>query len=208
MSASEESPIPPTPSPGVDRPVIDPDRWVEEHGDYLFHYALSRLRDPALAEDYIQETLLAAIKAQERFAGRSSERSWLTGILKNKILDHFRKAGREVSFTDMEFYAEEEERSFESGLSEGHWTQDHAPSEWSAAGDSLDREAFWKAFNCCVSKLPQKIARVFLLREVDDVPSENICQTMNISPNNLWVMLHRARMALRKCMEENWFGKS
>jgi RNA polymerase sigma-70 factor (ECF subfamily) len=195
-----------TPVPGL-QGIMNPENWVDDHGDYLFHFALSRLRDPILSEDLVQEALLAALKAQDRFAGRSSERSWLAGILKNKILDHYRKLGRETSFTDLEFFAEEEERSFESGLSEGHWTQDQSPNEWNGANESLDRDEFWKAFNCCVSKLPQKIAQVFLLREVDDVSSEKICQTLNISPNNLWVMLHRARLALRKCLETSWFRK-
>ena len=187
-------------------PNLDPERWVDEHGDYLFHFALSRLRDPVLAEDFVQEALLGALRAQGRFEGRSTERSWLTGILKNKILDHFRKAGRETSFTDLEFYGEEEERAFENREFPDHWNAAAAPSEWNAAGAALDKEEFWKAFQNCSGKLPDRIARVFLLREVDGVPSDEICTTLNISPNNLWVMLHRARLALRRCLEVNWFG--
>src|SRR5687767_14568300 len=90
----------------------DPERWVDEHGDYLFKFALARLRDAAKAEDMVQETFLAALKGAERFAGRSAERSWLAGILKHKILDHFRKASRESSFTDLDFYADEESDRF------------------------------------------------------------------------------------------------
>jgi RNA polymerase sigma-70 factor (ECF subfamily) len=188
--------------------VVDPERWVDEHGDYLFHFALSRLRDPILAEDFVQEALLAALRAKERFEGRSSERSWLTGILKNKILDHFRKAGRETSFTDLEFFGEEEDQMFQHSHAPGHWSPDQAPTEWTQAGGNLDREEFWKAFHHCTSKLPQKIAQVFLLREVDDIPSNEICQSLKISDSNLWVMLHRARLALRQCLEKNWFKRS
>src|SRR5271166_2218128 len=93
-------------------PLSDPERWVEEHGDYLFKYAISRLRDPSRAEDMVQETFLAALKGGKSFQGRSAEKSWLVGILKNKICDHFRKSGREVAFADLEFYSQEEETSF------------------------------------------------------------------------------------------------
>lgn len=216
MSPSSEpfpQPAGALPIPGVDGsvpaapPVIDPERWVDDHGDYLFHFALSRLRDQTRAEDFVQETLLAALKSHDRFQGRSSERSWLTGILKNKILDHFRKAGRETSFTDLSFYEEEENRTFDYPGFADHWTPSLAPNDWSGASDGMDKEEFWKAFNGCTSKLPQRIAQVFLMREVDEVSGDEICATLNISQSNLWVMLHRARLALRRCLEVSWFGK-
>lgn len=185
---------------------LDPERWVDDHGDYLYHYALSRLRDPVYAEDFVQESLLAALKNYQRFEGRSSERSWLTGILKNKILDHFRKAGRETSFTDLEFYRDEEEETFENQSFPNHWNPDAQPTEWNAPGSTLDKEEFWRVFHDCSGRLPDRIARVFLLREVDGIPSAEICSTLNITDSNLWVMLHRGRMALRRCMEVNWFG--
>ena len=187
-------------------PSLDPERWVDDHGDYLFHYALSRLRDPVQAEDFVQEALLAALRSADRYQGRSTERTWLAGILKHKILDHFRKAGRETSFTDLEFYAGEEENTFRNELYPEHWNRELAPQEWADAGAALDREEFWKVFHRCSGKLPDRVARVFLLREVDNVSSEDICSTLGISPNNLWVMLHRARLALRRCLEVNWFG--
>jgi RNA polymerase sigma-70 factor (ECF subfamily) len=187
---------------------LDPERWVDDHGDYLFNYALSRLRDPVQAEDFVQEALLAALKNHQRFEGRSTERSWLTGILKNKILDHFRKAGRETSFTDMEFYRDEEDRTFENQEFPDHWNNAAAPTEWNAAGSALDKAEFWKVFHECSGNLPDRIARVFLLREVDGMPSHEICATLNITDSNLWVMLHRARLALRRCLEVNWFGLS
>ena len=194
-------------APAVDGAIRpDPERWVDDHGDYLFHFALSRLRDATKAEDFVQETLLAGLRGMDRYQGRSSERTWLGGILRNKLLDHFRTLGRETSFTDLDFYADEEERAFENRAFPDHWNAAHAPSEWSAAGDALDREEFWKVFHNCSGKLPDRISRVFLLREVDRIPSDEICATLNISPNNLWVMLHRARMALRRCMEVHWFN--
>lgn len=192
--------------------LSDPERWVDEHADYLFKFALARLRDPNKAEDLVQETFLAALKGGQAFEGRSAEKSWLAGILKHKILDHFRKAGRETSFTDLQFYADEEsERFISEGLFKGGWIheagRDLGPMEWSSdPGASLDSEAFWKTFHDCSSKLPRNVSTVFTLREVDGVESKEICNLLNISENNLWVMLHRARMALRRCLETNWFG--
>ena len=205
---------PPTPAGHGFRPVgvsadearnLDPERWVDEHGDYLFHYALSRVREPARAEDFVQEALLGGLRSADRYQGRSSERTWLTGILKNKLLDHFRKSGRETNFTDLEFFAEEEDRAFENQEYPDHWNSASAPSEWDQAGDALDREQFWRVFHQCSGKLPERIARVFLLREVDGMSGEEICSSLNITPNNLWVMLHRARLALRACLQLNWF---
>lgn len=193
--------------------LSDPERWVEEHGDYLFKFALARLRDPARAEDMVQETFLAALKGGQSFAGRSAEKSWLAGILKHKILDHYRKASREISFIDLEFYQDEEkDRFIPDGLFKDGWIhekgRDLGPMEWSTdPGAALDSAAFWKAFHDCSNKLPRNISLVFTMREVDGVESKNICQTLNISEGNLWVMLHRARMALRRCLETNWFVK-
>jgi len=181
----------------------DPERWVDEYGDYLFKFALTRLRDATKAEDVVQETFLAALKGSGSFAGRAAEKSWLIGILKNKICDYYRKAAREKVFTDLEFYSDEEESRF----TEGSWIPDRAPVEWPTPGAALDNQVFWKTFHDCASKLPKNINAVFSLREIDGVDSKEICSMLNITESNLWVMLHRARMALRRCLEINWFGK-
>ena len=181
------------------------DRWVGEHGECLFRFALVRVRKPEVAEDLVQETFLAAVRGYEKFGGRSSERSWLCGILKNKIVDHFRKLGRETSFTDMEFLSDEFSEKF---VSAGFWNHDKGPCEWKPDADEvMHRTEFWQTMRDCLGKLPQKVRDVFTMREMDDVPSKEICATLSISDNNLWVMLHRARMALRECLEMNWFGQ-
>ena len=197
------------PAPGANaRQLSDPERWVDDHGDYLFKFAVARLRDPVKAEDAVQETFLAALKGGKTFQGRSAEKSWLVGILKNKIYDHYRKAGRETTFTDLEFYSDEEsDRFVPDGLAQGGWIHERGPLEWPEPGASLDNEAFWKTFRDCAGKLPKNVAAVFTMREVDDVTSKEICALLNISEANLWVMLHRARMALRRCLETHWFGK-
>ena len=198
-----------TPPSSAGSRLCDPERWVEEHGDYLFKFALMRLRDATKAEDMVQETFLAALKGTQNFAGRSAEKSWLIGILKHKILDHYRKASRETSFTDLEFYSDEErDRFIPDGLFQGGWIHELGPLEWSSdPGASLDSQAFWKTFHECSNRLPKNISTVFTMREVDGVESKEICALLNITESNLWVMLHRARMALRRCLETNWFGK-
>lgn len=203
MNGSPKSAAVPQPSGPAGR-----ERWVDDHGDFLYAMAMLRLRDPIKAQDAVQETFLAALKGESTFSGKSGERAWLTGILKHKICDHFRKAGRETSFTDIQFFQDQEGEHFiESGLHRNSWDPAHAPGDWPQPGDLADREEFWKAFHHCASKLPRNISRVFLLREVDDLSTKEICSLLEITENNLWVMLHRARMALRQCLEKNWLTK-
>ena len=177
--------------------------WVGEHGDCLYRYALARVRKPEVAEDLVQETFLAAVRGYANFGGRSSVRSWLCGILKHKIIDHYRKAGRETSFTDMEFFSDECSEKF---VSIGFWKHEEGPHDWQPdAAEVMEKGEFWQTMRDCLSKLPQRIADVFSMREMEDVPSKEICALLAISESNLWVMLHRARMALRECLEMNWF---
>ncbi len=191
------------PSPSALPASVDPDRWVDEHGDCLYRYAFMRVRRAEVAEDLVQETLLAAIRTQQAFAGRASERSWLVGILKNKVCDYFRKLGREMTFTDLEFFRDEHADKFDQG---DYWIHERGPIEWQPAGEAMERSEFWAALQSCVGKLPERVAAVFTLREMDDVPSREICEQLNVSDANLWVMLHRARMALRQCLELNYFA--
>ena len=181
----------------------DPERWVDDHGDCLYRFALTRVRKEELAEDLVQETLLVAVRTSEKFAGRSSERSWLVGILKNKICDHFRKLGRETNFTDMEFFSDEHSDKFDG---DNYWIHENGPVEWKPEGEeAMKRAEFWQALHGCLGKLPPRVADVFMMREMDDVPGREVCATLKITDANLWVMLHRARMALRQCLEMNYF---
>ncbi|MBI4400723.1 MAG: sigma-70 family RNA polymerase sigma factor [Nitrospirae bacterium] len=185
--------------------LSDPEQWVNQHGDYLFRCALLRMRDPRLAEDVVQETLLAALQGRDRFAGESSERSWLVGILKHKVIDHFRKNSREGPSEDVERLINEQDQSFHG---RGGWKRDTTgPKEWTEdPGIILERKEFWDVLKRCVSELPPRMAHVFSLREIDDLSSEEICKALNITATNLWVMLHRARMHLRRCLEINCMG--
>jgi RNA polymerase sigma-70 factor (ECF subfamily) len=194
----------------------DPTAWVDQHGDYLFRYAVFRLRDVAVAEDVVQETLLAALQAYQSFAGRGSERTWLVGILKHKIIDHFRRRSRETPFDPHEGESLEHHELFmQTGEWVGHWVAvvepDKAhlgPIEWNTNPAALlEQSEFWEVFNRCLSALPARIASAFTLREMDGLRSEEICEVLSISNSNLWVMLYRARTHLRHCIELNWFRR-
>lgn len=204
------NPSSPKPPPDDASPaLVHPEDWVDDYGDYLFRFAMGRVRDSVIAEDLVQETFLAALKGASAHEGRASARSWLVGILKHKLYDHFRNAKRETVFADLEFYDDEESFRFvgESRVS-GGWEHERGPLEWpDDPGSALDSEVFWKVFQECTRKLPVNVSMVFTLREVDGLEGKEICRMIGISENNLWVILHRARMALRSCLETNWVTK-
>ena len=177
-------------------------RWLDEHGDALYAYALPRVRNPDVAEDLVQETLLAAIKAHKDFAGLSAERTWLIGILKHKLIDHLRKSARQRPLSELDLDVTEE--FFDS---RGEWKV--SGPDWDGRPDALlEREEFRDVLQSCLSKLPSQIAQLFWLREAEDVGTEQLCQELGITPTNVWTMLHRARLGLRRCLGENWFGKN
>jgi RNA polymerase sigma-70 factor (ECF subfamily) len=190
--------------------AVDPTTWVDEHGDFLFRYAVVRLRDETFAEDCVQETLLSAMQALATYRGRSAERTWLTGILKHKIIDHFRRSVREQPITDEEADLSELDNFFNAdGRWENHWKRDHAPADWRVTPEeAMEQTEFFKTFYRCMGKLPERVAGVFALREMDGLDTEMICDVLDISTSNFWVMMHRARMNLRRCMELNWFKKA
>lgn len=202
MSLSERN-DPPAPEGTID----DPASWVDAYGDYLLRYAYMRVNDATVAEDLVQDTFLAAMKARERFGGRSTLKTWLTGILRNKIFDHYRKRGRSENFSDLStFYEREIEETFDQ---DRHWKLDtpNLPREWRQdQQEQLDRKEFWEQFHKCTRRLPERIRRIYIMREIDDATTEEICAAFDISRDNFWTILHRARTGLRKCLEDNWFS--
>ncbi|RMF92175.1 MAG: sigma-70 family RNA polymerase sigma factor [Nitrospinota bacterium] len=184
------------------KPVLDPEIWVEQYGDYLFRYAMLRIRDPALAENLVQETFLAALHNRDTFAGHSSERTWLTGILKRKVIDHLRRRSRERPVSEIT----PEDSSIEDLFDErGAWKV--RPNAWGIdPSEVLEKREFWASLTRCTAELPPRLAQAFLLREVDGLSSEEICKVLQVSTTNLWVMLHRARLRLRQCLENHWFA--
>lgn len=189
---------------------IDPAGWVDDHGDYLFRYALIRLRDEARAEDVVQETLLGALQHMASYSGKSTERTWLTGILKHKIVDQIRKSCKEVPFepsdTDLSEFDPLFERPDEFN---GHWSDTLSPRIWHRSPeDAVQQSEFFMVLHNCIGKLPQRVANVFTLREMNELDTEEICSLLELSTSNFWVMMHRARMSLRRCIEINWFMKA
>jgi RNA polymerase sigma-70 factor (ECF subfamily) len=181
--------------------VADPETWVDQHGDYLYGYALSRMKDPTIAEDLVQETLLAALNDQKSFEGRSSLRTWLIAILKHKIIDYLRKASREQPLDDRELGADVSDTFFDE---KGNWMS--RPANWTTdPTELLEQKEFLEVFTRCLSELPARQAHAFRLREMDGLDCGGICNVMEITSSNCWVMLYRARMNMRQCIEANWF---
>jgi len=174
---------------------------IEIHRPYLLRYARLHLANPAQAEDVVQETLLAALEGGERYSGRSTLRTWLTGILKHKIIDQIRRASREQPLVDDE--RSEAEAVDALFAADGHWRE--FPQDWDNPETALDNGRFWKAFELCLQRLPARTAQVFRMREVMELPTEDICKALDISATNCWVMLHRARLVLRECLQLTWF---
>ena len=188
------------------RGLSDPETWVERYGDVLFRYALVRLRDALRAEDAVQETFLAALQARSGFSGKSSERTWLVGILKHKIIDQFRRLSREQPVETIDSTDELDARFDKSG----HWKVDEGlgPIEWTGASANalVEQKEFLEVLQRCMAKLPPRLAEAFSLRELEECGTDELCQVLSISSTNVWVMLHRARRQLRQCLELNWFG--
>ncbi|HEY9197930.1 MAG TPA: sigma-70 family RNA polymerase sigma factor [Gammaproteobacteria bacterium] len=186
--------------------VNNPETWLDEHGDALYRYALLRLRNADQAEELVQETFVAALQARERFSGGASVRTWLIGILKHKILDQFRRDARETALDDSasdDDYAGLAEDSF---AADGHWSL--RPADWGDPHAALEAGQFWAALQYCLDRLPKRLARLFVLREVMEEGTEEICQELTITPTNLWTMLYRARLGLRQCLDRNWVGEA
>jgi len=177
---------------------------VEALRPYLLRFASLQLRDTAAAEDAVQETLLAALAGEAGFAGRSNLRTWLTGILKHKIVDAIRRQGRERPAADLEDAdgADEFDALFDR---RGHWQE--SPQAWEHPESALDQKQFLAALEACLKALPERTARVFMMREHLGLDTSEICKELAITPTHCWVMLHRARMALRQCLTTNWFDK-
>ena len=175
--------------------------WLNEHGDFLYRFALARLRDPHLAEDVVQETFLAAIKSPS-FAEQSAPRTWLTGILKHKIIDVMRKNVREVAASSL--MPDEDANMDEFFDEKGHWVD--KPQQWDMPEDALEQKQFLGVLQTCMERLPPKLAQLFMLRDVQETDNDEICKELNITTTNAWVMLYRARMGLRKCLEINWLS--
>jgi RNA polymerase sigma-70 factor (TIGR02943 family) len=178
--------------------------WVEKYADYLYGFAMSRLRDEDVAKDLVQDTFLAALQRLDRFEGNSEEKTWLTAILKNKIADFYRKRSastlKDLSISD----AEHEQQDFFDTES-GHWNEKYRPQ---AFGLEVDNPLLMKELggilNDCLAKLPGLWFSVFSMKHMDDLTSELICTELKLTAANFWVIMHRTKLNLRACLQKNW----
>lgn len=181
--------------------MSDPREWVKLYGDYLYRYAFARIHESPAAEDLVQETFLAALKGVQRFEGRSSEKTWLTSILKHKIIDHMRRKSRErpseVTTGGSDINGEFFDKKGDWKWRPGKWAMDQLKA--------IEEKEFWKTLSKCLTELPGRLSQIFVLREMDGMSTEEICSLLDITSANCWVMLHRARIHLRHCLETNWF---
>lgn len=186
----------------------NPSSWVERFGDVLFSIALLKTNNRETAEDLVQDTFLSAIRALDNFKGESSEKTWLISILNNKIIDYYRKKD---PLKNTEQYLQETEQSFSDNFFEndgkwaGHWLSEAMPKAWSAhADEDIIQADFYRILEMCIAKMPPKLATIFISKYIDENDAEKICKDFEISSSNYWVMIHRSKILMRSCLENNW----
>ena len=179
---------------------LNPETWVDEYGDYLFRYANSRLRNTNAAEEAVQETFLAGVRYSEQYSGAGSERGWLMGILKRKIIDNIRARNKHNRVSP---YEDEHDPSAQMFDAAGNWKP--GAINWTPApGQAIEMEELQAIVSGCLSTLPKGQADVFVLSVMEELSSEEICNELQISPSNMWVRIHRARLGLAKCVGSKW----
>lgn len=190
--------------------ACDPNIWVDEYSEEFFRFAVYRVKSREIAEDLVQETFLSALKSLQNFRRDCPEKSWLYNILRNKIIDHFRKKTNQeikqsssaTETNDDSFYMQ----YFNKGGQQ--WNSNAAPESWDITADKiLEREEFMQYLMLCISLLPETWAKVFSLKNIEDSSTKEICKELDITPSNLWTIIHRAKLQLRGCLEKRWKNK-
>lgn len=183
--------------------LADPLNWVANYADYLYGYAITRINDEESARDLVQDTFLAALERVGRFEGRSSEKTWLTAILKNKLIDVYRKKSSGLNRGGQEMKLEEETTFFEE--EDGHWKEEHQPKAFGIETvDPLQGKEFEIVLQKCIQKLPALWIAVFTMKHFDDEETDAICSELKVSQSNFWVIIHRAKVNLRACLQKTW----
>lgn len=180
---------------------LQPEKWVDNYGDYLYNFAYFRVQSKEMAEDIVQETFISALKAKDSFRGDSAELTWLLSILKRKVVDHYRKqsSSKQKTFSDYSLPFKDD------GVFEGHWIANRAPNDMGFNADTaLNTEEFQEVLEICLSLLPPKWRAVFVLKFIEEISSDEVCKETGCSTSNFWVIIHRARLKLRECFENKW----
>ncbi|WP_036824955.1 sigma-70 family RNA polymerase sigma factor [Polaribacter sp. Hel1_85] len=181
--------------------VLNTDKWIDNYADYMYNYAVVRVNNSDLAKDLVQDTFFAGLKSAKNFQGKSTERTWLISILKRKIIDHYRKINSKKGQAEvrMNFY--------DDGENEGNWLEERVPQSWDNQSEkTIENQELKSQLESCIDALPEKYGLVFRMKTIQEFETEEICKELNITASNLWVIIHRARTQLRKCMEDNWFN--
>lgn len=179
--------------------ALDPNKWVDRYSDYLFNYTIVRVNDREVANDIISETFLAGLKSMKNFKGEANERTWLISILKRKIVDHYRRINSNKGQAEIKIdYAGNED--------EGDWLEERvADLSDKTAEDTMENRELGLAILECLDQLNEKQATIFKMKTIEGIDTETICNEFNISPSNLWVIIHRARTSLAECLQKTWF---
>ena len=180
--------------------IINPEEWIDKYSDYLFNYTVTRVDNREIAKDLVQETFFAGLKSMKNFKGEASERTWLIAILKRKIIDHYRK------INSAKGKAEVRVEYIGSGENTGEWLEEQVADPFdTTAEQDMENSELGLAIHDCIGKLPKKQAIIFKMKTIQNFDTESICKEFDITPSNLWVIIHRARTALADCMKSNWF---
>lgn len=189
---------------------LEPEKWIERYSDALFSYTFARINKREVAEDLVQETFLSALKGRESFLGNASEKTWLISILKRKVIDHYRKKStqNELNIFDKDAKDDFMNHFFDKESAQGgHWAEGANPAEWKKdLQPGVESEEFNTILKSCLGKMPEKWSAVFVLKNMEDLDAEEICKELNITQSNYWVLMHRAKLQLRECMEKNWYN--
>lgn len=179
---------------------IKPNNWISQYSDYLFNYTITRVNDREIAQDLVQDTFLAGLKSMKNFKGEASERTWLISILKRKIIDYYRKINSNKGKAEVRMAYNSDAET------EGDWLEERVADPFDkTAEDTLENTELGAAIHDCIGKLPKKQATVFKMKTLLGYETEAICNELDITASNLWVIIHRARTAMADCMEKNWF---
>jgi len=179
---------------------LHPDTWVDKYADYLYNYAIVRVNDNELAKDLVQETFVAGLNSAKNFKGTASERTWLVAILKRKVIDHYRKINSKKGKAEIRM-------SYKDSNEEGRWLEEQVADPFSKTeNDRIENEELGEAIQECIMKLPPKQARVFTMKTIQGISTEDICNELGINPSNLWVLVFRARTSLMDCLNTSWFA--
>ncbi|ARV15737.1 sigma-70 family RNA polymerase sigma factor [Polaribacter sp. SA4-12] len=181
--------------------LLNTDKWIDNYADYMYNYAVVRVNDSDLAKDLVQDTFFAGLKSAKNFQGKSTERTWLISILKRKIIDHYRKINSKKGQAEVRI------NFYDDGENEGNWLEERVPQSWDNQSEkSIENQELKSQLESCIDALPEKYAMVFRMKTIQEFETEEICKELDITASNLWVIIHRARTQLRKCMEDNWFN--